>query len=219
MPNGRRQVVVQRVEVLVEVPAHGLHDQQQEDDGQDDRHPQADEHAGEYPAEVARAADLAVEGGPPVRPQEEEHEGRHEQHRRPERAEPERRRGVARPWPRRALVACVGVVHAEELLALEVERAHEAGVRVDQEQHDNDGEADHAAEEEPPLDLRVPGHPERDQHAGQGDRDERDDEDPVVGAEPGGTARGPGPFQRGPRAARTAGPRGCCRRWAPTARG
>src|SRR5215469_33813 len=56
----RGEVVVQRVEVLVEAPAHRLGHQQQEDDRERHGDPQAGEHAGEDPPEVAGAADLAV---------------------------------------------------------------------------------------------------------------------------------------------------------------
>ena len=193
----RGEVVVQRVEVLVETPADGLGHHQQEDDREGDREPQAEEHAGEHPLEVARAADLSVQGGAPVRPQQEEHQRRDEQHRRAERAEAERRCGVA-GLGGRPVGGRVGVVDAEELVRFEVERADEAGVRVDQQQDDHDGEADHAADEAPALDLRVTGHADGDQEAGQRDRDQGHDEDPVVRAEPRVAAAGPGPLERGP---------------------
>ena len=51
------------------------------DDGQADRDPQAAEHAPEDLPEVARPADLAVQGGAPVRVEDPEHHQRQEQER------------------------------------------------------------------------------------------------------------------------------------------
>ncbi len=92
----------------------------------------------------------------------------------------------------------VSVVDAEQLVCLEVERADEAGMRVEQQQPDHHREPDQGRVEAPLLEPGVPAHAQRDQDAGQGDRDERDHEDSVLRAEPGITPARPGPPERRP---------------------
>ncbi len=159
-----------------------------------DGDPQPGEHAGEDPLEVTGTADLAVEGRAPVRPQDEEHHRRDQQHGRPDRPEAHVVGGVV-GLHRRRVRRCIRVVHAEELLALVVERADERSVAVEEQQGDDYRERDETADEAPLLDLGVARHAERDQHSGDRDRDEADQEDAVLGAEPGGPARA---AERGP---------------------
>ncbi len=178
---------VQRVGVVVEVVAERLRDHQQEDHGQRHGDPQAGEHPGEHALEVAGPADLAVQRGAPVRPEEIEHHHRDQQHARAQRAEAEDGRHVA-GLRGPGVGLRVGVADPEDLVRLLVERADKRRVAVDQQQYHNDREADQAPVEAPLLDPGVSRHAERHQQAGQRDGDDRHHEYPGMRGKPGGAA-------------------------------
>ena len=151
-------------------------DQQKQGHGEDRREDERARHRADVLLEVGGAANLAVQRCAPVRPQVEERDHRDQEQRRPEGEATERARAVVCAFRHRC---GVGVLARRSIRfhRVVVERGLELGLRVEDQEPEDDQQAGHPGVEAELLQPRVATHAERDEERGEDRRDHRRDED------------------------------------------